>query len=343
MSLRFTSRLVVALFLLSTIAQPQATPPNYSSQGSEKTKKGDKSGKEEKPPEGESLKEIKTTKGPGLAADPTAVVVALINGDRLSGTGMQIKGGQFKMHADLAGDVSIPVTQVKTFTLADQVMVITKEGVMAANKVSMEKPGQVQLDQASTARTIPANTIRGIYPKTEYDHQVSEGWKPWLGWHGALTGGLSLVDGGDLSSTYTQDVHATREVPDVAGLPVKTRTNFSLGTQMGHGSTTGFRFRVFDAGLRQDFFTSARGFPFVYAQLDHIYSQKLYLQQLYGGGYGYDLVRRSNWHFTAESGLLYARPFLFSLSQQCKCCCASGRRSGSQTGRAIADQAFPAI
>ncbi len=173
---------------------------------------------------------------------------------------MQIANDQLKMTSAVAGDLTIPMAQIKKFVLADKVMVVTKNGAVAADKLSLTSADHVQLDESGKTTTIPASSVQGVYPEDGYNTRIAEDWKPLL----------------------------------------------------GVGIATGYRTKVLDPGLGQRFYVTPRSYLFLYGQLYHIYSQQLYLQQLAGGGYGYNLIQWDGFHIDVQGGLLYVHDHFFS-------------------------------
>jgi len=154
--------------------------------------------------------------------------------------------------------------------------------------VSPSAPGAPQtFPVGSVGNLVEGTAFEKAFERTSFFH----------GWRGGATGGISLTEATQKNRTYTAALNLTRSVPDVNWLDLRSRTLFDLNEAYGKLSEPGapdVKTSLFHAGLEQDRYLSPRVFAFGHGLWDHSFSQGLDLQQIYGGGLGIVVFKRTN-------------------------------------------------
>lgn len=125
-----------------------------------------------------------------LAAAPVAAdEVIFLNGDRLTGKVVSAAGGKLVIKTDAAGEVTIDLAKVKTFSTDAPVQVKVGDKPPVTTPVTAGPDGQVQIAPGGTAppQTLPISQVAAIYP-------FPPEWKGSLALNGLLTRGNSETE-----------------------------------------------------------------------------------------------------------------------------------------------------
>jgi len=242
-----------------------------------------------------------------FAGSGRADVVTLKNGDRVSGTLLTIKGGTLQLKADILGDLSIPMAQVATYSVAKPVALIIKGQEPVEGLLELTPSGDWQVKANGHAQTLAAAKVDTIMPADTYQSLVVARPKLWQAWKGNASLGESIQHGNQSTNTFTTTLDAVRERPAAPIFQSHARTNFGFMTLLSHASEmdNSVTSRTLSTNLRQDFLFTPSAFVFGLAQLDHVSTQGLYLRQTYGAGMGKDVVKGSRTTFSVIGGLTY--------------------------------------
>ena len=243
------------------------------------------------------------------APAPKADVIVLSNGDRLTGQVVSEAGGTVTFKSDLGGTINVPWSSIKELHTTQQFAVIPKDQPVKVGKAAPEAAvGTVSFanDQVSVAgaggatRILASKDTAYLVNAAEYDkitHHESS-WRQ--GWLGSATAGASLVQATQTSRTFTGSIGLVRNVPGVDWIAPRYKTIFdstaaygsvhqpAVGTTPESSATT----RIFHADIEQDWYLSSRLYALADAGWDHNLGAGLKLQQSYGGGVGYSVIRK---------------------------------------------------
>jgi hypothetical protein len=114
------------------------------------------------------------------------------------------------------------------------------------------------------------------------------------GWTGGATAGVSLTEATQKDQTFTAAVNLVRAAPSENWLDVRSRTILDFNeaySQITQPLSPTVKTSLFHADGEEDWYLSPRVFVFGQAMFDHSISQGLDLQQTYGGGAGFVLVK----------------------------------------------------
>lgn len=241
-----------------------------------------------------------------------AEVIQLKKGDRLNGTFQQLLNGNIIFKTDDLGTLTIPVSNVASFTSPTTVVVILKNGKTESGTFSLTEAGAWQLQTAAGTTTLQAADVVAVYPSEVYDKENPKGPRmPWQDWKGLGALGYVLQQSSQHSRSLSINFTSSRVEPKLPGLPPHQSTIFSFNmafaTLTQSGVTTSAN--TLTSILRQNFFFGgdASNYFFLQGEWDHIQPQELTLRQTYGGGLGRDLIRRPSFTLSVEGGLTYVR------------------------------------
>ena len=125
-----------------------------------------------------------------LAAAPVAAdEVIFLNGDRLTGKVVSAAGGKLVIKTDAAGEVTIDLAKVKTFSTDAPVQVKVGDKPPVTTPVTAGPDGQVQIAPGGTAppQPLPISQVAAIYP-------FPPEWNGSLALNGLLTRGNSETE-----------------------------------------------------------------------------------------------------------------------------------------------------
>jgi len=236
------------------------------------------------------------------AAKPKPDVLVFANGDRLTGTLDHEAGGEVFFKSDNAGMVQVPWAKLKALHTEEPFAVI-ETGVSAGrNQANLQVPiGDIQVNgdtltvaTAQGAQEIPIARIAYLVAKPEFDKNVRSKQGLFQGITGTVAAGVSTVNSTQNSVSINSAVALIRAVPPVAWMPARQRTLLNFNSNYGKVSqpnTPTAKTNIVHGDIEQDRYFSPRFYMLGRAAFDHNYSQGLDLQQLYGAGVGYAVIK----------------------------------------------------
>jgi len=263
-------------------------------------------------------------------------VLVLSNGDTLHGKFVSETAGSVTFHSDPLGDISVSWDKIKEMHVAEKFGVLDKNVKPARKKKSVQIPeGTIDMaDQTITIHPANANTIAPIPVKNaqfimsakELDKQINHEPGFFAGWNGSATAGATLVSATDNQYTFMGAVNLVRTVPTVSWLDTRNKTIFGFNESYGKITQPAYRYPATPpatgfiavpavvtkssithfAGERDEYFSS-RVFALGAAAFDHNYAQDLQLQQIYGGGFGWTVVKSPKQDFDVKGTMQYEK------------------------------------
>ena len=134
------------------------------------------------------------------------------------------------------------------------------------------------------------------------------------GWTGGITAGATLVEATQNSRNFTGGVALVRRIPTVDWLDPRNRTIFDFTGAYGtvtQPGTVGTKTNIIHFDGEHDWYFNPRLYALVDMSLDHNYSQGLNLQQIYGGGLGYTLIKTPTQELDLKFDIHYERQQFF--------------------------------
>ena len=255
----------------------------------------------------------------GPAAPATPDVLVLSNGDTLHGKLVSEAAGKVTFHSDPLGDVSIGWDKIKELHTSGSYAVLDKNLKLKGKKNAAQIPsGSIEVaDKSITvhpevgAASAPIPVANAVYilDKGTLDKELFHHPGIMTGWNGAATAGAAIVTATENQYTFSGAVGLVRVIPTVSWLTTRNRTaidftgSFGKITQPSYTvPASGTRPSVFvpsivtksalyHAEAERDQYFSARLFALVQTAFDHNYAQDLDLQEIYGGGIGWTVLK----------------------------------------------------
>lgn len=246
------------------------------------------------------------------ASSPDLLVLA--NGDRLTGKFVRVVAGDLTFHDDILGDITVPLAKVRELRTGTKVAILNKgvvtrrgqlpanlpEGTVAiANSMITVQPGN-----NATIPAIPLANAQYIVDDATLQKQVFGHPSFSQGWNGGATVGLTAVRAAQNQFSFAGSLALVRVVPTVSWLDPRNRTTVDYAQSYGKitqpaytaadGSlvpSTSTKSSILHVGAERDQYVSSRAYYLGTVSFDHNYSQSLSLQQIYGGGFGYTLIK----------------------------------------------------
>lgn len=249
---------------------------------------------------------------------PTPDILILTNGDQLTGKLLSEANGTVTFHSDMAGDLTFSWDKIKSIRTSQKFAVIqqgqhisrkTPDSEVAQGAVAIQDAG-VQVETAGGVKNIPQKDAQYMVDEASYAGEVHR--KPsWgYGWSGSLSAGAADVEATTNSRSFTGGAAFVRTVPNVSWLDPRTRTTANFTAAYGSLSQPGTattKTNILHADAEHDWFLSPRLYALVDTSFDHNYSQGLNLQQIYGGGLGFVLVKTSRQELDLKGDIHYER------------------------------------
>jgi hypothetical protein len=260
----------------------------------------------------------------GFAADAPANpdVLVFTNGDQLTGKLLSSAGANVTFHSDMAGDISVDWAKIKEIRTG-QKFAILKNGVKPNRKnANTEVPQgtvtiadqsiQVHPDSGAAPAPIPAKDVAFMVEDGTFHSKVDHDPGFFHDWHGAATGGATIVQATQNTYTFNAAITLARVVPDVTWLTPRNRMTTDFSASYGkitdpsyiQPATPGppptpatfvpantIKTSIYHYDFERDEYLSDRLYYLGAMALDHNFSQSLQLQQIYGGGIGYTIIK----------------------------------------------------
>jgi putative salt-induced outer membrane protein YdiY len=236
-----------------------------------------------------------------------ADTVVFKNGDRLTGSLVDVRSGNLTLASEVLGTVTIPLSQVASYASAVPAVIVRTDEQIARGQVELAPTGDWQVTEAGSSQTVSAASVSAILTADSYSAQFEQRPKVWENWDGAVNFGYSISRGDQDTRTLSSTVDATREGPYNLIFRPHFRTNYNLTMLFSRAEQTGsfVSSNTITTRLRQDYLFSMKDFVFGFGQLDHIDAQGLYLRKTVGGGFGRDLIRSERMLLSALGGINY--------------------------------------
>ena len=208
------------------------------------------------------------------------------NGDRLTGKVTEAADGKLKISTAVAGDVTVDLKNVETFTTDEPIELRLEDGTVLKSRVSAAEAGTVTAD-AGPVTLARVKTINPKYGK----------------WTGSLVVGGLLSRGNSDTESLNVGVDAQRRGEhdrlSAAGGYVYGRQK---DPSTGDDSTSADSW--FAAG-KYDYFFSEKFYGLVSLRADHDRIANLNLRLTPSVGVGYQWVEQPDLNFTTEAGLAW--------------------------------------
>jgi hypothetical protein len=272
------------------------------------------------------LQQAATAWAQGTAGKPAPDVIVFTNGDQLTGTLERATGDSFVFKSDVVGEITVSADKIKELRSNGKFVALTKnEKITRTSK----RPGAITYsdDAISVADTssnapevIPVKNLAHLIDDATYTAEVTRNPGISYGWHGAVSGGITLIESTQTGQSYNAAINLVRLVPSVDFLPPRTRSTINVLETYGKitqpaipqtipptlASVT--KTNIFHADAEHDkYFDATKLYGLVGASFDHNYSQGLNLQQIYGLGLGWTFIKTPVQQLDVKADVHYER------------------------------------
>ncbi len=271
----------------------------------------------------------------GQAAVAAPDVLVLINGDTLHGKLVSEVGGTVTFHSDPLGDISLSWDKIKELHTSNSFAVLKKDKVFGKKNAASIPTGTIEVanqsltlhpENTAALATIPIADAQYIIDKGTLDKQLYHHPGFFTGWNGAATAGASVVAATQNQYAFSGAIGFVRVVPTVTWLSPRNRTSVDFTGSFGKITEPAYtipattivvpavvtKSALYHADAERDEYFSPRFFALAQTAFDHNYAQNLDLQQIYGGGVGYTVLKTPHQEADVKATIQYARQAFIS-------------------------------
>jgi putative salt-induced outer membrane protein YdiY len=258
----------------------------------------------------------------GLTAAPALFaqdVMVFSNGERLVGKFLRSNGASATFKSDSIGEVTVDWSKIKELQSTQAFAVVPKNVELKRNTDTSKIPeGTIAIaDQKITVtpsagqpQTVPVADAAQLVEKTAFENALQHNPGFLADWGGTVTAGASLVEATQKSQTFNATINLVRAIPDVSFLRRRNRTIVNFSTSYGtlrQPGTALIKTDIYHAGAERDEYFSETIYAFGQGSFDHNFSQGLDLEQTYGGGIGWSVLKRANESLDLKAGITYVK------------------------------------
>lgn len=249
---------------------------------------------------------------PAAKSDPDVLVLS--NGDTIHGKLVSSIAGKVAFHSDVLGDLSLDWSKIKELHTNSPYAVLDKNVKLKGRKSAGDIPvGTIAVEDEKLTITpvnapapapIPLKDTAFILDEATVDKDIHHQPGFMAGWNGAATAGATLVTATENQYTVSGGIGLVRTVPTVSWLNPRDRTSldftgsFGKITQPAYVDATGtpvasssIKSAIYHGDAERDEYFSPRVYVLGQVAFDHNYAQDLDLQQIYGGGLGWTVLK----------------------------------------------------
>ena len=254
----------------------------------------------------------------------TKDVIVFTDDERLVGKFERSNGGSAVFKSDAIGEITVDWSKVKELTTSQQFAVIPRNVVLKHRSDAAKIPeGAIAVAEQKVTVTPaqgPPQTVAladtdHLIDKDTFEKEVNNNPGILHGFAGTITLGASLVEATQKSRAYNAAINLVRIVPDTDWLRRRNRTTFSFTAAYGtleQPATPTVKTNIDHFSLERDEYFSETIYAFAQGALDHNFAQGLQLQQIYGGGLGWSLIRKTNESLDLKAGVTYIKQSFIS-------------------------------
>ena len=260
----------------------------------------------------------------GLRAQAPAGMdtVTFENGEKLAGHFDGVTNGAAKFKSDQLGEIAIDLNKLQELRSTEKFALIRKgvklrkhetDGNVPRGTISITNQ-MVQIDPGN-GQPVQMVAIGDVDDIVEEATFLGAFRSPGIfhDWKGAIAVGISLVEATQNSTSFNTVINLVRVMPPASEnwLPLSNRTTVGFSDSYGKVTQPGtptVLTSIYHAEAEQDeYFGSSAIFAFGSAAFDHNFSQGLDLQQVYGGGIGWTVIKRPNQTLDLKGSINYER------------------------------------
>ncbi len=245
-------------------------------------------------------------------------VLLFNNGEKLIGHLERAEGTSVLFKSDMAGEIKVDVGKIKELHSSRKFAVIGKNILLKKHENQSRIPqGPIAISDGKVTVNTPSPAPPPVIPVANTSYIIDEQTftknllsRPGIfqNWKGSATAGVSLVLATQKSRTITSAVSLIRTVPTEDWLQRDSRTTLNFYSAYGALSEPGsptIKTSLYHADVERDEYFSPRLYYFFSGSWDHNISQGLDLQQTYGAGIGWTVIKDPNQELNLRVSLDY--------------------------------------
>jgi hypothetical protein len=259
------------------------------------------------------------------AAKPGVDVLIFTNGDQLTGTLVSESGGTVAFHSDMTGDIDVDWKNIKSLHTGDKYAVISSGEKLKVGRPAPQVPVgtlSVSNDEVSIAgvggevKNVPTKDAAYLVKGDDFQKAIAHEPGFTHGWVGGVTIGASLVESTQTSESFTGAIALVRTQPSVDWLLPRNKTIFDataaygLTTQPfipGVQSASSAKTNILHGDIERDQYLTPRFYVLGDASADHNIGSGLRVQQIYGGGAGYSIIKEETRTLDVKGDIHYQK------------------------------------
>ncbi len=219
--------------------------------------------------------------------------LVLKNGDRLTGKIVHLVEGKMLFKSDVAGDVTVELSNIQTFSSTDPIAVNLKDNTGFKQKVLSAEAGRFAVQGTEDLKTqqFAVTDIVSINPPP----------KPTPKWTGDVSVGITSTHGNTKTDMISANANATKRTEN-------DRTTVSADYAKGEqrDPSTGETVTIEDwwrAKGKYDYFFSKKGYGYLDVRYEKDAVAQLDRRMIVGVGGGYQWIESDDMNFSTEFGL----------------------------------------
>ena len=256
-------------------------------------------------------------------AKPQPDVLILIDGETLLGHLASAQGGSVIFHSDLLGNLTMDWSKIRSLYTQGRYAVVEKDLILSpGTDLSKIPTGSIEATAQTIAispgagtpkRTFAVADTAEVMEEAALQKQIQSLREPSLlqAWKGTVTAGASLVVATQQSRTFTGALNFIRAIPAESSLPPHNRTILNFAATNGfliQPGTPKLKTEILHADAERDqYFHASHIFGFGQVAFDRNFSQGLRLQESYGAGIGWTVIKGNSQTLDVKGSLDFLR------------------------------------
>jgi hypothetical protein len=234
---------------------------------------------------------------------PEPDVLIFTDGERLIGRLERSSGDKVTFKSDMAGEVTVDWKKVQELHTSQKFAVVRKNVELHRGATGADVPQgtltvkdqkiEVNAGPGQTPQTVPVSDAAFVVDQAAFEKALH---RPGLleNWKGSVTAGAGLVEATESSATFTGGFNFVRLVPEETWLDPRNRIIVDFSAAYGkitQPNTPTIKTDIYHLDAERDEYFTSRLYGFGQLAYDHNFSQGLDLQQSYGGGVGWTVIK----------------------------------------------------
>jgi hypothetical protein len=251
---------------------------------------------------------------------PQADVLVFADGETLIGHVERATAASVTFKSDMAGEITADWSKIKELRTSGRFAVIEKGMKLRRGRNAPHVPqgtltaadGKLQIHPSPTAppASIPATDVQNVVSAEQFQRALLGRPGFFTDWKGSATAGASLVVATQNERTYTSNISLVRTEPSEDWLTPSNRTAILFSSSYGKLTQPGLpsvKTSILHGEAQRDQYFTPKLFFFGDASFDHNYAQGLDLEQTYGGGIGWTVLKTAVEELDLKAELTYIR------------------------------------